>query len=85
MVYCKSDIQTIPGFSTTVQDTVGAGDAFGAAFLHGFHRGWPITVAARFANALGSIVAGRAGATPDWTVDECLALDGMTRREFDAS
>lgn len=85
MVYCKSDIQTIPGFSTTVQDTVGAGDAFAAAFLHGFHRGWPITVAARFANALGSIVAGRAGATPDWTVDECLALAGMTRREFDAS
>jgi sugar/nucleoside kinase (ribokinase family) len=28
--------------------------------------------AARFANALGSIVASRPGATPAWTLEECL-------------
>jgi fructokinase len=51
---------------------VGAGDAFSAAFLHGHQIGWPIERTATFANALGAIVASRAGATPIWTTDECL-------------
>jgi hypothetical protein len=48
--------QTIPGYPATVRDTVSAGDAFAAAFLHGYHQRWPIWQTARFANALGSIV-----------------------------
>jgi fructokinase len=64
----------IAGYRVPVLDTVGAGDAFSAAFLHGYQRGWAIEYTARFANALGALVASRAGATPDWTIDECQAL-----------
>ncbi|MEO6829221.1 MAG: PfkB family carbohydrate kinase, partial [Acidobacteriaceae bacterium] len=39
------------GFPTAIEDTVGAGDAFAAAFLHGYHRDWPLERTARFANA----------------------------------
>jgi fructokinase len=66
------------GFPIKVSDTVGAGDAFAAAFLHGYGRGWPIERTAQFANALGAIVASRAGATPDWSLEECLQLAGFS-------
>lgn len=51
-------------------DTVGAGDAFSAALLHGFTNEWPLEQTARFANALGSLVASRRGAIPDWTRED---------------
>jgi fructokinase len=73
-VFESGTAQTIPGYPATVCDTVGAGDAFAAAFLHGYHQRWPIWQTARFANALGSIVASRAGATPSWSLEECLQL-----------
>lgn len=63
-----------PGYKVTVRDTVGSGDAFAAAFLHGYTQGWPTLESARFANALGALVASRAGATPDWSEDEVRAL-----------
>lgn len=53
-----------------VVDTVGAGDAFAAAFLHGLSRQWAIENIAAFANRVGAIVASRAGAIPDWSVAE---------------
>ena len=62
------------GYSVLVVDTVGAGDAFAAAFLHGHQLGWPIESTASFANALGAIVASRAGAIPVWTTSECMQL-----------
>lgn len=73
-IYQNGSGYTAPGYPTSVSDTVGAGDAFAAAFLHGYHRGWPALTTARFANALGSIVASRPGAIPSWSVEECLAL-----------
>ena len=57
-----------PAISTI--DTVGAGDAFSAALLYGLQSQWPLDRTARFANSLGSIVASRRGAIPDWTLDE---------------
>lgn len=74
LVYDKGEIHEAPGYPTIVSDTVGAGDAFAAAFLHGYHRNWPIARTALFGNALGSIVAGRPGGIPEWTREECLAL-----------
>lgn len=73
-VYEKGLFYEVRGYPAAVQDSVGAGDAFAAAFLHGYHRGWPIVQTARFANALGSVVASRAGATPHWTMQECLEI-----------
>lgn len=70
-VFHGDALHIIPGFPVTVVDTVGAGDAFAAAFLHGCIMDWPISYRATFANALGALVASRAGAIPAWTVDEC--------------
>jgi fructokinase len=73
-VWHDNQLQLFGGFPVTVVDTVGAGDAFSAAFLHGHQIGWPIEKTAAFANALGAVVASRAGATPPWTIDECLRM-----------
>ena len=59
-----------PGVPIEVADTVGAGDAFGAAFLHGVTQGWPADQIASFANRVGALVATRHGATPDWTIED---------------
>ena len=64
--YCE-----IPAFKVQVSDTVGAGDAFSAAFLHGIGQGWDVALTGRFANAVGALVASRPGATPEWNMDEC--------------
>ena len=50
-----------------VVDTVGAGDAFAAALIHGIEAGWPAQRVGEFATAVGSLVAGRPGATPSWS------------------
>lgn len=61
-----------PGQAVKVADTVGAGDAFSAAFLHGLAEGWDPTRIADFANRVGALVASRAGATPAWEPSELL-------------
>ena len=73
-VYSEEKMVIIPGFPVTVVDTVGAGDAFTAGFLHGLARNWPLGQTARFANALGSIVASRATAIPEWTTKDITGL-----------
>jgi fructokinase len=69
-VWKSGGLRMFPGVAVNVVDTVGAGDAFSAAYLHGFHLEWPIEKAAAFANELGALVAGRAGATPAWRLEE---------------
>jgi fructokinase len=49
-------------------DAVGAGDAAGAALLHGAVRHWPWARTARLANTLGAHVASQAGACPPHTL-----------------
>ena len=73
-VYCDGRLSTFCGFSVEVVDTVGSGDAFAAALLHGIAMKWPVEQSAAFANALGALVASRAGATPHWTIPECRQL-----------
>jgi len=67
-----------PGYSVQVVDTLGAGDAFAAAFLHGLGSGWPIAQVADFANRVGALVASRPGAIPDWSISEVNALTATT-------
>lgn len=84
LVFENGTAHTIPGYPAKVQDTVGAGDAFAAAFLHGYHHRWPILRTARFANAVGSIVASRAGATPVWTLQEAAQLASISLESANA-
>ena len=63
-----------PGCHVTVSDTVGAGDAFSAALVHGLGSGWPLEEVCSFANRVGALVASRSGATPHWTMTEALTL-----------
>ena len=60
----------VSGVPVDVGDTVGAGDAFAAAFLHGFDRGWPPAKTGAFANRLGALVASRPGGVPAWSWSE---------------
>jgi fructokinase len=70
----RGSFARFPGYRIQVADTVGAGDAFAAAFLHHLHTGLPMEQAARFANALGALVASKNGATPHWDIEECRQL-----------
>lgn len=62
------------GYAVRVADTVGAGDAFAAAFVHGLSEGWKPLDVADFANRVGALVSSRRGALPDWSMDEARAL-----------
>ncbi|MCP5114514.1 MAG: carbohydrate kinase, partial [bacterium] len=64
-----------PGRRVMVADTVGAGDAFAAAFLHGLGAGWPAAEIGEFANRVGALIASREGATPAWDLAEALATE----------
>ena len=52
------------GVPVAVADTVGAGDAFAAAFVHGLAAAWPAATIADFANRAGAAVAAVRGAIP---------------------
>jgi 5-dehydro-2-deoxygluconokinase len=61
--------EDVPGFPVTVQNILGAGDAFGAGFLYGYVKGWDLRKSARLGNACGAMVVTRQGcsaAMPSW-------------------
>ena len=61
--------EDVPGFPVTVQNILGAGDAFGAGFLYGYVKGWNLRKAARLGNACGAMVVTRHGCSismPFW-------------------
>jgi fructokinase len=67
----------LPGYRVKVADTVGAGDAFAAALVHGIQAGWPAREVGDFANRLGALVASRPGGVPAWTASELLELSSQ--------
>lgn len=52
-----------PGYQIRLVDTVGAGDAFSAGFVHYYMNGSTILEALRFGNAAGALVSTTTGAT----------------------
>lgn len=64
----------VAGYKISVADTVGAGDVFSAALLHGLASRWTPWQTGDFANRVGALVASRPGAIPAWTIEEALAL-----------
>jgi fructokinase len=59
-----------PGFTISVQDTIGSGDAFLAAFLSKMLAGANTPECLEYACALGALVATRQGGTPNVTRQE---------------
>src|SRR5712671_765357 len=53
-----------PGIKVKIADTVGAGDAFTAAMVHGYLRGTPLAQINETANRVGAWVASQSGAMP---------------------
>ena len=70
----KGEYVEAGGYPVQAQDTVGAGDAFAAAFVHGLSLQWPPKEIADFANRVAALVASRPGGTPHWTIEEAHAL-----------
>ena len=66
-----------PGFSITVRDTVGAGDAFTAAMAHYMLRGVDLAVLNEAGNRWGSWIASQSGAMP--------VLGEATRAQIDTA
>jgi fructokinase len=70
----KGEYVEARGFKVAVADTVGSGDAFSAALLHGINLGWPLKEVGEFSNRVGALVASRPGATPTWSLEEAFRL-----------
>lgn len=66
-IHHEDRLITVPGVPVQVLDAVGAGDAFGAAFLHVFVRTGNPELAGRVANSVGAFVATQRGAIPAYT------------------
>lgn len=70
LLYCNDDFYEHPGFKVETVDSVGAGDAFLAGFVSSLLENHPPQDALAFACATGAFVAGNAGATPDYDMNE---------------
>jgi 5-dehydro-2-deoxygluconokinase len=80
LVATGEGMTTVPPTPVEVVNGLGAGDAFGAALVHGLLSGWDPVHCARYANAAGAIVASRlacADAMP--TITELDTLLGATQ------
>jgi fructokinase len=60
----RGEFVEAPAYPIVVADTVGAGDSFAAAFVHGLCRQWPVSEIADFANRIAAGVASRHGSLP---------------------
>jgi len=69
-IYECGEYMEVPGQRVGVADTVGAGDAFAAALIHGLDQGWRLQRCGEFANAVAALVASRPGAIPEWSLEE---------------
>lgn len=76
-LWMNGEIVHHSGYAVDVEDTVGAGDAFLAAFLTGLLSGWEGTDLLDHANRLGAFVASRAGALPAYPADAFSEISGL--------
>ena len=65
VVLVGDDYVEAAGVPVAATDTVGAGDAFAAAFLHGIIAGWPVLRVAEYANRAGAAVVSARGPALD--------------------
>ncbi len=80
MAVTRDELCEVAGIAVPVVDTVGAGDAFTAAFLWSRLRNRPLDRSLNLANQLGALVASRAGAMPELREEIRELLDEFTVR-----
>jgi fructokinase len=61
----RRDVHEHAGYPVKVKNTVGAGDAFTAALIHGYLRQWTLAEMNDSANRMGAWVASHEGAMPE--------------------
>ncbi|MDI9394169.1 MAG: carbohydrate kinase [Euryarchaeota archaeon] len=66
-VYYKGVYEEVGTTSIEVADTVGSGDAFSAGFLYTYLSGYGASKAASIASILGTYVASKPGAVPEYS------------------
>jgi len=71
----KGEKAYVPGYKVKLADSLGAGDAFAAGFIHKVLRGATLAEACRLGNALGALTAAKRGATAAITPQD---IDGLT-------
>lgn len=76
LLVSPSDVVDQPGSEVAVVDTVGCGDAFTAALVHGLLTKKDLATIARNACRVGEFVATRPGGTPPWPEE-------MVRRQME--
>ncbi len=80
-LYTEDGIQEIPGMPVDTVDVTGAGDTFGAAFLHAFGRTGDAGLSARFATAASAravtLIGARSGISTVAEVIEFMKLHGQ--------
>lgn len=80
------DGQTVysPGYEVELTDSLGAGDAFTAGFIHYYLKGASPAECCNYGNVLGAIVAGQQGATAPLGRDDVSAfISAGPKRVFD--
>ena len=70
LIYHKENMFRNSGFKVTIQDTIGSGDSFLAAFLASYMEGKTIPECLELACATGAYVATCAGANPDYSQND---------------
>lgn len=75
-VYKDNSSISFPEYVVKVEDTVGAGDAFSAAFLAHYLKSGDAFESSRLGNIMGAYVASRKSAIPEYT-DEIRKLMGL--------
>lgn len=86
-VLAKTATETVVSAPVPVEtmNGLGAGDAFGGAFVHGLLSGWPLQHVLDFANAAGAIVASRLACSEDMPLaQDVMALLDARDRGFQA-
>lgn len=75
----SGEVSHAPGLRVRVVDTIGAGDAFTAGFVHQFLRGKPPAECCYYGNAVGALTAAKQGGMPVYStseVDQFMAVSG---------
>ncbi len=66
----EGELVYVPGYRVAVVDTLGAGDAFTAGFIHQLLRGSSLGESCRFGNLLGALAATKRGGTEPFSSEE---------------